>query len=54
LYSDPQGVYNDSKPYLGKWLYDVEEEDVDGKETVPNSGRSGGEDNIESSQRVQA
>ncbi len=54
LYSDPQSVYNDSKPYLGKWLYDAEEGDVDGEETLSDSRRSGGEDNIESSQRVQA
>ena len=46
LYSDPQSVWNDSKPYMGKWLYDAEE-DVDDKDTVPTSGRSGGEDNIE-------
>ena len=54
LYSDPQGVYNDSKPYLGKWLYDAEEDDVDGEDSVPNGGRSGGEDNIQDQQRVQA
>lgn len=53
LYSDPQGVYNDSKPYLGKWLYDAEG-DVDGEETLSDSRRSGGEDNIESTERVQA
>ena len=50
LYSDPQGVYNDSKPYLGKWLYEAEEGDED--ETVPEGGRSGGEDNQEDQQRV--
>lgn len=53
LYSDPQSVYNDSKNYLGKWLYDVEE-DVDGEEPVSDSRRSGGEDNIEDPSRVQA
>ncbi len=54
LYSDPQSVWNDSRPYLGKWLYDTEEEDINDEETVPHSRRSGGEDNIESTQRVQA
>lgn len=54
LYSDPQSVYNDSKSYLGKWLYDAEGEDVDGEGTVSDSGRSGGEDNIENTSRVQA
>ena len=50
LYSDPQTVYNDSLPYLGKWLYDAEEDSVDEEEeTVSNSRRSGGEDNIETS-----
>ena len=48
LYSDPQSVWNDSKPYMGKWLYDAEG-DVDEENTVPPSGRSGGEDNIENS-----
>ena len=52
LYSDPQSVWNDSKPYLGKWLYDAEGEDTDDKDTVPSSGRSGGEDNIEDTPRV--
>ena len=47
LYSDPQSVWNDSKPYLGKWLYDAEEDDVDAEETVSEVGRSGGEDNLE-------
>ena len=46
LYSDPQSVWNDSKAYLGKWLYDAEGEDDD-EESVSNGGRSGGEDNIE-------
>jgi SPP1 family phage portal protein len=54
LYSDPQSVWNDSKPYLGKWLYDAEEDDVNAEETVSESGRSGGEDNLEDTQRVQA
>ena len=54
LYSDPQSVWNDSKPYLGKWLYDAEEEDVDAEDTVSEGGRSGGEDNLEDTQRVQA
>lgn len=54
LYSDPQTVYNDSKPYLGKWLYDAEEDDVDVEDTVSDSRRSGGEDNIEDTPRVQA
>lgn len=49
LYSDPQTVWNDSKPYLGKWLYDAEEDELD----VPTSRRSGGEDNQEDSQTVQ-
>jgi SPP1 family phage portal protein len=53
LFSDPQGVYNDSKPYMGKWLYDAEEGDVD-EDPVPNSGRSGGEDNQETTPTVQA
>lgn len=46
LYSDPQGVYNDSKPYLGKWLYESEDGDVD-EGSVSDGGRSGGEDNQE-------
>lgn len=54
LYSDPQTVYNDSRPYLGKWLYDAEVDDVNGEETVSNSRRSGGEDNHEDTPRVQA
>ena len=62
LFSDPQGVWNDSKPYMGKWLYDTEEEDneeddkddVDAKDTIPEVGRSGGEDNQENMQRVSA
>ena len=54
LYSDPQSVWNDSKPYLGKWLYDAEGEDADGEEAVSESRRSGGEDNLEDTQRVSA
>ena len=54
LYSDPQSVWNDSKPYLGKWLYDAEEDDVNVEDTVSESRRSGGEDNIEDTQIVQA
>ena len=54
LYSDPQSVYNDSKPYMGKWLYDAEEDDVNVEDTVSTNRRSGGEDNIEDTQRVQA
>lgn len=54
LYSDPQSVWNDSKAYLGKWLYDAEGEDSNGEDTVPNGGRSGGEDNHEDTPRVQA
>ena len=45
LFSDPQGVWNDSKAYMGKWLYDAEEDDVDEEDTVQEGGRSGGEDN---------
>ena len=54
LYSDPQSVWNDSKAYLGKWLYDAEEDDVNAEDTVSESGRSGGEDNHEDTPRVQA
>ena len=54
LYSDPQGVWNDSKKYMGKWLYDTEEDDVNDEDTVPKNGRSGGEDNHESKPTVQA
>ena len=52
LYSDPQSVWNDSKPYLGKWLYDAQEDDVNGEDTVSEGGRSGGEDNQEDTPRV--
>ena len=54
LYSDPQGVWNNSKPYMGKWLYDTEEEDVDVEDPVPTVGQSGGEDNTEIEPTVQA
>ena len=54
LYSDPQSVWNDSKPYLGKWLYDAEEEEVNDEDTVSEGGRSGGEDNQEDTTRVSA
>jgi hypothetical protein len=56
LFSDPQSVWNDSKPYLGKWLYDTEEDDIDAdaEDTVSEGGRSGGEDNLEDTPRVQA
>ena len=47
LYSDPQSVWNDSKAYMGKWLYDAEEDDIDDEDTVSTIKRSGGEDNIE-------
>ena len=52
LYSDPQSVWNDSKAYMGKWLYDAEGDDVDAEDTVPHSGRSGGEDNLEDTQTI--
>ncbi len=52
LYSDPQSVWNDSKAYMGKWLYDAEEDDVNEADSVSDSGRSGGEDNIENPPRV--
>ena len=45
LYSDPQGVWNDSKAYMGKWLYDTEEDNANGENTVSENRRSGGEDN---------
>lgn len=54
LYSDPQGVWNDSKPYMGKWLYDAEEDDLDAEDPVSTIGQSGGEDNKEIEPRVQA
>ena len=52
LFSDPQGVWNDSKAYMGKWLYDAEEDDVDEEDTVQEGGRSGGEDNEKTTPRV--
>ena len=52
LFSDPQGVWNDSKAYMGKWLYDAEEDELDDKDTVSENGRSGGEDNHEDTPRV--
>ena len=52
LYSDPQGVWNDSKAYMGKWLYDAEEDDIDDEDTVSTIKHSGGEDNHEDTQRV--
>ena len=54
LYSDPQGVWNDSKPYMGKWLYDAEEVDADVEDSVSAIRQSGGEDNEETEPRVQA
>lgn len=54
LYSDPQGVWNDSKPYMSKWLYDTEEDEVDDDDSVSNIGQSGGEDNQKTEPRVQA
>ena len=52
LYSDPQGVWNDSKAYMGKWLYDAEEDDENAEDTVSTIKHSGGEDNLEDTQRV--
>ncbi len=52
LYSDPQSVWNDSKPYMGKWLYDAEEGEDDGEDSVQDINRSGGEDNGESKPKV--
>ena len=52
LYSDPQTVYNDSKPYLGKWLYDAEEGEANVENSVHTHRRSGGEDNQEDKQTV--
>ena len=54
LYSDPQSVWNDSKAYMGKWLYDAEEDELDEEDTVPKGGQSGGEDNQENTKTVQA
>ena len=52
LYSDPQGVWNDSKAYMGKWLYDTEEDEIDAEDTVSTLKRSGGEDNQENTPTV--
>jgi hypothetical protein len=46
LYSDPQSVWNDSRPYLGKWIYEEEEDEVQ------NIKHSGGEDNYKNTQEV--
>jgi SPP1 family phage portal protein len=54
LYSDPQGVWNDSKPYMAKWLYDAEEVEEDVENPVSDNRQSGGEDNAEVKPRVQA
>ncbi len=54
LYSDPQGVWNNSKPYMRKWLYDTEEDDIDAEGAVSTIRQSGGEDNEEVAPRVQA
>jgi SPP1 family phage portal protein len=54
LYSDPQSVWNDSKAYMGKWLYDAEEDDIDAEETVSEIKQSGGEDNQEVEPTVSA
>ena len=54
LFSDPQGVWNDSKLYMGKWQYDTEEDDVNAEDTVSESRRSGGEDNQENPEAIQA
>ena len=54
LYSDPQGVWNDSKPYMGKWLYDAEEVEENVENPVSVIRQSGGEDNEETEPRVQA
>ena len=54
LYSDPQGVWNNSKPYMKKWLYDAEEVDADVEDSVSVIRQSGGEDNEEVKPRVQA
>ena len=54
LFSDPQGVWNDSKEYMGKWLYDAEGDDVDDEGAVQDHKHSGGEDNGQDPQGVQA
>ncbi len=53
LYSDPQSVWNDSRPYMQKWLYEAEG-DIDVESAVSDNRRSGGEDNIETTPRIQA
>ena len=53
LFADPQAVWNDSKQYMSKWLYEAEG-DVDVENAVSENRRSGGEDNIETTPRVQA
>ena len=54
LFSDPQSVWNDSKDYMGKWLYDAEEDDENAEDTVSTVKHSGGEDNHSNTQRIQA
>ena len=54
LFSDPQSVWNDSKDYMGKWLYDAEGDDIDAEETVSEIEQSGGEDNQEIEPTIQA
>lgn len=54
LYSDAQGVWNDSKKYMAKWLYDAEEVEADVENPVSTIRQSGGEDNEETEPRVQA
>lgn len=51
LFADPQAVWNDSKPYMSKWLYESEG-DVDAESAVSENRRSGGEDNIETTPRI--
>lgn len=34
LFSDPQQVWNDSKPYMNKWLFEMEETN-NGEDTIP-------------------
>lgn len=54
LYSDPQGVWNDSKDYLGKWLYEADEEEDVVEESVSTYRQSGGEDNQDIAPSVSA
>jgi SPP1 family phage portal protein len=54
LYSDPQGVWNDSEKYMQKWLYDAEEVEENVENPVSVIRQSGGEDNEETEPRVQA